>query len=261
MTHPVSYRNRKLDRVYEYDERSLMFYHTRQLLLDPPRSISWSIDVTLDQGSEGACVGFGFGHDLNATPQVVSCDDNCAFGIYNAAKLVDEWSGEDYEGTSVLAGAKVLTSRGYYSEYRWAETEYDMAQAMQLGPVIIGIDWYNDMFDPDANGYLHPTGGVAGGHCIAVIALDVEKGYYTVHNSWGDGWGDHGNAKISRADMAFLLSHWGDACVPIRVPSNVDPTPVDPPAPVPPEPTPPAPCNWWCKFWNWITCKVFGQGC
>jgi len=30
------------------------------------------------------------------------------------------------------------------------------------GPVVIGSNWYNGMFNPDANSYVKPTGGIAG---------------------------------------------------------------------------------------------------
>lgn len=247
---------RKLDRVYQHDPRSLAEYPIRTLRLDAPVTKSWDVNAFLDQGSEGACVGFGFGHELNADPQPVACDGNCARSIYHRAQNVDEWDGNSYDGTSVLAGAKIVTADGFYDEYRWGETEDDMARALAVGPVVIGVDWHNDMFEPDANGFIHPTGGVAGGHCILVKGINVESGYYIVHNSWGEGWGDHGTAKITRTDMAFLLRNQGEVCLPVRS-SNVDPTPVDPTDPVEPTPEPQNTCGFWCKLWQAIK-EIFG---
>jgi Papain family cysteine protease len=245
----TNYRDRKLDRVYEHDERSLRDYPIRKLALDPPMTKSWDVDVWLDQGNDGACVGFGFAHELNAYPDRIPCDTSCAFDIYHTSQRIDDWPGEDYEGTSVLAGAKTLTSDGYYTNYFWAETEEDMARAVShTGPVVIGIDWYNGMFDPDADGFIHPTGGVAGGHCILVKGIDVEGGYYILHNSWGRSWGDNGTAKLSRTDMDYLLRNWGEVCLPVRA-SIVDPAP-DPIEPTPIDPV--GKCGFWCRVWKFI---------
>jgi hypothetical protein len=63
----------------------------------------------LDQGKEGACVGFAWSHELAAYPVRVEVDDEFARSkIYAEAQKIDEWPGEAYHGTSVLAGAKVV---------------------------------------------------------------------------------------------------------------------------------------------------------
>jgi len=207
----------------------------------------WEDYAYLDQGPDGACVGFGVSGELAAIPEAVpGIDYNFAMQMYRDAKVIDEWPGEDYEGTSVLAGAKVAKSRGYYSNYLWADNELDMARTVSnYGPVIIGIDWYEGMMDPDSRGFLHPTGNVVGGHCVVVIGIDVENGFYTIRNSWGKSWGDNGEAKIFRADMAKLIAANGDVCKPVRVPL----------VPNPPQPKPPTPrkCGFLEKFYNLIT--------
>jgi len=194
----------------------------------------WEDYAYLDQGPDGQCVGFGISGELAAEPEVVpNIDYNFARGIYLDAKLIDEWPGEDYEGTSVLAGAKVAQNRGFYTSYLWADNELDMARTVSnYGPVVIGVDWYENMMDTDSKGFLHPTGEVVGGHCVVVIGINVENGYYIIRNSWGQGWGDNGEAKISRADMIKLIAANGDVCKPVRVSQN-PPLPDDPNVPIP----------------------------
>lgn len=255
---------RKFDRVPSNDPRnsdhpvSLLWTRTLpQCTVTEAPSITtkkWDDYAFLDQGSDGACVGFGTSGELAAEPESVpNVDYTFAMGVYNEAKTVDEWPGTDYEGTSVLAGAKVAKSRGYYSSYLWADNELDMARTVSnYGPVIIGIDWYDGMMDPDSKGFLHLTGDVVGGHCVVVIGIDYENGFYTIRNSWGASWGNHGEANIKRADMVTLIANNGDVCKPVRVPLvNPQPTPDNPPSPNP-QPTP-VRCGFLEKLYNLIT--------
>ncbi|HEU4542995.1 MAG TPA: C1 family peptidase [Jiangellaceae bacterium] len=207
-----------LGRLPQPDARNLNYPIRTLLPTRQPRSYTWRVGVNLDQGSEGACVGFGWAHELAARPVVVAeVSNQLGFDLYREARRLDQWSGEDYEGTSVIAGAKTCLRRGHMSEYRWAFTEPDLALAVGYkGPVVLGLNWYSGMFWPDYDGFLQPTGRLEGGHCILAYSINVKRGFYRLWNSWGHGWGDLGTAKITRDDMAGLLAEEGDACIPIR---------------------------------------------
>jgi hypothetical protein len=240
----------RLDRVYQLDLRSLN-YLVRDLPDAPtekkPRSYTWGVGEWLDQGQEGACVGFGFAHDLLARPVRVSgVTEKFAHDvIYWTAQKEDEWPGGSYpgatpkyEGSSVLAGAKVLAEMGFYKSYRWGLTPKDVALGIAYdGPCIFGITMYENMMDPDERGFLAPTGKEVGGHCILACAVkikwngiiapllrkwedvDLDESFVTVWNSWGPTWGNSGTAKISlrSLDKLITIDH-GEACFPKRNP-------------------------------------------
>lgn len=212
----MSRHKRKLDWMKFFDPRSRQF-RASDVLPGKPRSYTWAVGKWLDQGSEGACVGFAWAHELAAKPKPVPrVDDAYARSIYNEARTVDAWPGEAYEGTSVIAGAKVAKRYGYYAEYRWCFSAYEIGLAVgHEGPVVLGVDWFEGMFEPNARGFIEPSGLLAGGHAIVCHGVNWKAGYFKVHNSWGKSWGENGEAKISFADMQFLMDNLGEACVPM----------------------------------------------
>lgn len=209
--------DRRLDRVPEFDERSRNFPIRTLVASKSPRSYTWGISKILDQGSEGACVGFGWTHELIAKPKPhPSLGDDYARFIYRSAQKIDEWAGEDYEGTSVLAGAKVIKDLGYMPEYRWAFSMDDGLKAIgHVGPAVLGLNWYEGMFNTDEQGFLHPSGGIAGGHCVTATGVSFRHKYVTGPNSWGANWGNKGMWKLSFDDLARLLNERGDFCIPV----------------------------------------------
>lgn len=229
--------DRTFDRIKEFDEKSRNFPVTAGISTYPLRSYTWSCDAWNDQGQEGACVGFAWSHELAARPYPVPTAATVAREIYLRAQQIDEWPGEAYEGTSVLAGAKATKERlnaqgnAYMQEYRWAFGIGDLLLALGYkGPAVLGVNWYTGMYDTDAQGFIRKTGSIAGGHAIlargAKIVLldkykprtyaniDTQKSFVLLRNSWGKDWGVTGDAKITVADLDSLLREGGDACVP-----------------------------------------------
>lgn len=206
----------RLDRIPQTDSRNRLFLVRDTIETQTQRPYTWFVDKRLDQGWEGACVGFAHTHNANARPAPFGgATDEYARGVYEEAKEVDEWEGSDYEGTSVLAGAKVMQSRGFFKEYRWAYTIDDLILAIgHRGPAIMGTDWLEGMYDPDSDGFLRPYGYVAGGHAWLVNGVNIKGKYFKMVNSWGPSWGDNGTAKVSFEDMERLLYLNGEACIP-----------------------------------------------
>lgn len=215
----------RLGRIPEFDERSRN-YNIRKLFTveehTTPRSYTWTCPVWLDQGDTPACVGFAWSQELAARPvKVQGITNESAQELYHSAQMLDEWPGENYDGSSTLGGVKAAVKLGKIEEYRWAFNTMDLAIAVSwFGPAVVGINWYNKMFNPvfigdDAMPWLQIGGGLAGGHDILVIAYNVKKNAFKMHNSWGSAWGLSGEAWISFADLDRLLHENGDACIPV----------------------------------------------
>lgn len=184
-----------------------------------PRSKLWACNKVLDQGQEGSCVGHGFAHELIAKPYPIkSINHPRAVQIYKKAQTLDEWPGENYSGTSVLAGAKATQALfpGTIESYRWGFDINDAVATLGYhGPIVIGVNWYSGMFSPGVDGFIHVTGSIQGGHCLLLKGVDVQKNYFILHNSWGETWGKKGTAYISFDDFNRLINEGGDLCIPI----------------------------------------------
>ena len=218
--------DRRLDRVPFFDERSRRFpIRTTIHATKQPRSYTWSVSATLDQGSEGACVGFGWSHELLARPAIGRniTSEFARQRVYWEAQRIDPWDGgaypdasPHYEGTSVLAGAKVVAGLGGMDEYRWAFGLDDLILALGYkGPAVLGLNWYEGMFEPDGEGYIRPTGSLMGGHCILARGVSVSRRRVRLHNSWGQRWGDNGDCWITYEDLDRLLHEQGETCIPV----------------------------------------------
>lgn len=212
--------NRVLDRRVGHEPTNLA-YPIRRLIDDAPtRAVWWMRGVQLDQADTGHCVGFASAGEAAASPvrvwQMGSNDAAHAWYYEIKDKAYDPWGRED--GSSVNAGMRVGRDRGLWSGWRWAFGVADMKRALTVGPVVLGINWSNDMFDPDDDGFVTPTGGQAGGH--AILCTDWSPNYkgrrsaFRLQNSWGSGWSVNGRCYVAEADMATLLADDGEAAVP-----------------------------------------------
>lgn len=117
---------RTLDvRPDDTDARDYVFEPSLKLLpkeKQPVRGIP-----VLDQGEEGACVGFALATVINVSLRQQNpkgkrgnkFDQVSARMLYELAKRYDEWKGENYDGTSPRGGMKGWHHHGVASEKAW----------------------------------------------------------------------------------------------------------------------------------------------
>lgn len=242
----------RLGRQVNHDSRSLVY---KVQAADPstltsirhPRSIP-----ILDQGSLGSCTGNAGTGNLGTgiywaqgltvlDPSDVNKDEKFAVTLYSDATKIDPYRGTYPPidtGSDGLSIAKVLKSRGLISGYTHATSLEAFLTALSQGPVIVGIEWHENMFNVDQTGHVSITGKVVGGHEIVFDQLDIEHKRVWFSNSWGKSWGIGGRAYLTWDDMATLLAAEGDVTVFVPA-SQPAPTPTPTPTPDPtPTPTP-----------------------
>lgn len=93
---------------------------------------------------DGSCVGFS----ESRAKSLVDRTRYAAHWLYEEAQRIDEWPGEDYEGTSVRAGLEVLRTKGHrrlingvlqplrdgdgIAAYRWATSVEEVHSIIQM---------------------------------------------------------------------------------------------------------------------------------
>lgn len=222
----------RLDWVSKHDERSLQYSIREKLGTVEVQPRRWRAGPTLDQGYEGACVGFGWTQEFLSSPRpftrvAVPDANEFARAYYRRCLQIDEYPGEEDEGTSVLAGAQVALERDLITEYRWAFSLEDVRDALIAeGPVVIGIPWYENMYRTRPSGLVDVYGPLVGGHCVVLDEYHPGKRLrheewsarfevFGFHNSWNETYGDAGRGYFRANDLRHLLDSWGEACVPM----------------------------------------------
>lgn len=202
------------------------------------RTRPWRLGPTLDQGSRPTCVPHAWLAFLLAAPlqsQLPGGDypsdvRRWAEPAYRWMQTHDEWPGESYDGTSVRAGAEFLRAQGHILEYRWAwdvDTVKAWLRSKAGGPLVMGTDWFDGMFDDPAqrvgkaSGYVNVQGNWVGGHAWLVHHYSSRLDAFRMRNSWGGSWGegdDKGDAWMDAGDFQYLLEALnGEACAATQV--------------------------------------------
>ena len=214
-----------LGRLPAADARDQQFAMRALITIPPtlPKYRYYSVTSILDQGASPTCVGHAWRGWLSAGT-IRNLGGPNPYALYDAAQRVDEWPGEDYDGTSVRAGAKVLQSLGFITEYRWAwdASTVKLWLLMGYGPVVFGTNWTRSMFTPDRQGYVRPTGAVVGGHAYLCVGYSSAADAFRFVNSWGRGWGQVGRFWMRGVDVTALLHADGEACTAVEIARGAD---------------------------------------
>lgn len=239
---------RPLNRHVRHDSRSKAYAYPER---DPATlmKVDWTGHIgVLDQGNTGSCTGNAATGNAGTTPFWETLVTKLAAGLvldetyardtlYHLATTYDSFDGTyppTDTGSDGLSVAKAAQSQGLINGYQHALSMDAALAALQRGPVITGVNWYDGFDSPDANGLVHKTGSVRGGHEFVVVGYDPATKLVKARNSWGTGYGVGGYFYFSDTDWAALLAEQGDVTVfvPLNQPVPA-PTPVPPPGPTP----------------------------
>lgn len=220
-----------LGRFVQHDPRSRNFAYPRKAV--PVRSVTHVLRApALHQGDLGSCTGNAAAQWLNSSVAVNNRKSGQklyrtrknalltqpdAVELYSAATMDDAFEGTYPPvdlGSSGIGVAKAMQRFGFITSYTWTFSFEQFLLALQSQPVLVGVNWYEGMFEPDAEKFIRVQGFAVGGHEILARGVDYTHRRVRLRNSWGPQWGLAGDCFVSFADMERLLREDGDVVVP-----------------------------------------------
>ncbi len=194
----------------------------------------------LNQGTEGACTGFGLAGAINLlnakrNPDKIRVSPRM---IYEMARKFDEWEGEEYSGSSCRGAIKGWANMGVCEESFWPYKASKPGSLSRLAAKnarsnTIGAYYRMTPRIADFHAALNETGtvfcsanvhsgwsrslvksgtiplrpGRTGGHAFALVGYN-ENGFW-IQNSWGTNWGKDGIALWTYEDWERnLVDAW-----------------------------------------------------
>jgi hypothetical protein len=230
---------KRLGRHVRRDSRSLAYPYQRtgQTL----SSQLWTRHIPiLNQGNVGSCTGNAETGALGTDPLNISMppgvvlDETMALRLYSAAETIDgdgPYPPND-NGSTGSSACQAADNLGLISGYTHCAALNDVLDALQAGPVILGMNWYSSFDSPSSSGLvsISPNASVRGGHEVVTRGIDITAQTIFLDNSWDTSWGLKGSFTMSWTTLDRLMSEQGDGTVsvPLTAPAPV-PVPVNDP--------------------------------
>lgn len=171
---------------------------------------------SLDQKDTGHCTGFSIANFGITLPVFDHFNNTSGHSFYYKCKVED---GEPLQenGSSIHSVAKVMKKEGIIKTYAFAKSIKEIVYwVLTKGPVIVGIEWTEGMFEPDKKNIIRPTGQIVGGHALLIDEVK-RPGLVGLHSSWGDEWGVNGRAYMTFADFQKIFARNGEAIAAVEI--------------------------------------------
>src|SRR5258708_22060681 len=163
----------RLGRHIWHDSRSRAYEYRRSGLFRLLSVLHDRHAPILDQGETSSCTGNAMDGALATSPvwealppPALVLDEAEALRLYSAAEVIDgdgPYPPND-NGSYRLSVAKAAKNAGLISGYTHCFSRASMLAALQAGPVIVGMNWYQGFDQPGAGGPRSISGSERGGH-------------------------------------------------------------------------------------------------
>lgn len=137
-------------------------------------------------------------------------------------RLTREQEGTLGTGVAVRSGCRALLKLGLITGYAWSYEVPEIIDWLASGRgLVLGLDWYETMGHPDANGVIRSWGRPVGGHAVFAFGYEPGADVVRIQNSLGAGWGGwstrtgrrdfRGCARLPVGDLTKLMADNGEA--------------------------------------------------
>ena len=170
-----------------------------------------------DQGNNPSCTGYGTATYL-ATAHEYTKSSIAGSEWYRRNVEFDRSQGRYYDGgATCVAAFEVARQAGAISGYQWMYSIKEMQQAILLRPIVMGTNWYYEMWDRDPEKIVrfraNQPGQNVGGHFYVLNGYDAQRDLWRNPETWGDGdyW-------IPGEVMYRLLREDGECAIAVEFP-------------------------------------------
>lgn len=202
----------------------------------PHRLTRWRTRPTpLNQGRLGYSTGFGWAAMLeNVDSERLPGSEGAAIQIAQGAHQDDQaHSRNRVVGASLLGGARYAMSQGWITGHVWTWSVDGVIDILcSYGPVLLGVPWFDSMYEPNEYGIVSANGTQVGRHAILATAYipaheALKLGYGPTNlvefvPNLGMGYGVRGRAYLRLMDLAFMMKTEGEAVVPMNMQARED---------------------------------------
>jgi len=195
---------------------------------DLPESINWvdqgMVSPVKDQGRCGSCWSFSTTGSIESAfqindgkarllseQQLVDCsisfgNNGCGGGLVeyalNYATKNALASEDQYPYTATDGKCQDITGEAKLSSFKEVQrfSPTQLATALQLGPVSVGVDASGFAFKMYKSGIITKMCGTAIDHAVLLVGYGTDNGkdYWLVKNSWAADWGENGYFRVLR---------------------------------------------------------------
>ncbi len=227
-------------------------------LLGHPAAIDWRnnsgnyVTPIKDQGDCGACVAFGTCATIESADRIAQKNPALAIDL-SEADLFFRGGGNCAVGWNFVPALNRAQNHGICTEACYPYPDGPMCpncdnQPLRIasytklssndavkdwianyGPVLAGMDVYDDFFYYSGGVYNYSYGGYIGGHAICLIGYNDAQNCWLGKNSWSTEWGDNGWFRIgyNQCGMLSVYPAYG-----VSMSGGPGPQPVPPAPPV-----------------------------
>lgn len=186
----------------------------------PPPRVDWreaaGVTPVKHQGNCGACVAFATCAALESSHLITAkeevdlseahlffcngglCEDGWEFiAALEAARTTGVAAEADFPYQDHQIACQSAPARLKLKSYRRLLSRIQRQRALVSGPVIGGMQVFEDFLYYRSGIYQHQVGDFEGNHAILVVGYDNDDGCWICKNSWGEGFGEKGYFRIA----------------------------------------------------------------
>lgn len=219
------FRSIRHPKKFESDPRNEGYGIPQEFLDNTVNLVSkrWETPMVLNQGATAKCVAYALTLQLISNPNnklggIITRHDVRKFinNLYTEIQRNDRRAGENYQGTWVEDGLKLLVRLHYYKAFYWAlDIETALTTLSTKGTLVCKVYMGSFTSINKTTGAANYVPSTKYPHGILLHEIDVENKVVWFQNSYSTRWGLRGRFSVTYEEFNHMLHHGCTASLPV----------------------------------------------